>query len=429
MNIYKELQNKKRYREFFDRLAKKLHSEPHRRNQKPAGSEITPTWMLLNESEISSTAIKEVKKKTYLPGPAQVKTIRVDKERKIFSLTWPDRMMDSVLSSILTEAIEPTLSDRLFSFRKGRSNYKVISEFGAYISNLEQKGIPVYIIKQDVSDYGDSINREILLKKLSDALGHQDPYIARLVNAFAHPTKHLGEDDVLKNVGIPMGLSITPVSENLYLSELDKEIDKIEGVFYSRFGDDIMLASDDVQKVLKADRLIASYLTKHGLIVKPEKRQQLCLAKQSYTSSTDFPTKPAIEYLGFSISFLGEIFLSKEKETNLKRDFRMTAKKSALANRKLGKELCLKKVILAVSLHLEKELMHPYLEAALSIVNDAKALKSLDTWIAKVCLRYIYGTGHDRVFKYKSLKQLRKMGVPSILHLKNSTRRKRFRAQ
>lgn len=425
MNLFKELQNKHRYQDFFVRLKEKLAEDPYRNHRTPSGSEISPQWLLLNQDLVIKKITKGIKNKNYEPVPAKIVQIRLDKERNIFSLSWPDKILDSVFSSLLTEVLEPNLSDRLFSFRKGRGNTHAISQLSEFISQSTENHKNLFVIKQDISNYGESINRTILKEKFFKLVGKQDDYIFKLLNNFLHPKLQNGIDDIIHSNGIPTGFSITPVCENLYLSDLDKILDKKNDLFYSRFGDDIIIAANDQKSILSADSLISNYLSEHKLSVKPEKRISVCLNLCNHPNLEDFKLKRKVEYLGFSINKNGGIFLSEEKLSTLKKDFRATAKKAALANLKLPTEVKLRKIISSITIHLEHELRHPYLEKALRILTDSVELKKLDTWIAKVCLRYVYKTGHDRVFKYKSLHQIREMGLPSIIHLKNSLRRKK----
>ena len=312
MDIELALQDRRRYKAVFSKLRRKARQEPYRLNSSPVFKPISLEWVLRSEKEITRSLLRQICKRNYLPSPASCNEVSVDKKRILYSMAWPDRICEAVLAGIIAEIIEPKLNSRLFSFRSGLSNLQAVNEAAKFFSDGIKLG-PLFILKLDVSQYGESIDQEILFRKLHNVLGEQSEYTFSLLKSFLAPYyRTVGKQKLNKlKAGIPAGFALTPVCENLYLSELDDAMSLVEGLFYCRFGDDILAVHSDPGVVDSVKSTILGLLDSMKLTVKKEKQRSVVIGSKLSidVGKSVFHAAPSIDYLGFRIDPSGKDFL------------------------------------------------------------------------------------------------------------------------
>lgn len=134
-----------------------------------------------------------------------------------------------------------------------------------------------------------------------------------------------------------------------------------------------------------------------------------------------FKLSKHIDYLGHSVSTNGEIFISQHKLEKLKVEIRRKINYAFLAQRRIlgSAPAQVKALINTVNLTFEEELAHPALLLMLATTTDQSQIKHFDRWVAKQILGTVFGTKHDRVFRYLSYRQLRIWGLKSLVQERN----------
>lgn len=419
IDILSGLNDRNNFEQVVFSFQKKARTRPSRLFSHPVVPEINLRWLLFESDFVINTLVRSLRQASYEPLPATTNKIKFDKWRNISSLSWPDRLVETVLARLVTQAVESQLSSRLFSFRKGFGNFKAVREFAAFVKQAEIERRPLYAARRDVQSYGDSISRSILFKKLRKLLGPQDPYVFTLLEAFLSAAAR--DDD--QGLGVPTGLALTPTCENVYLADLDTRLAQLDDLFYVRFGDDILVASTSESVACDALRLIDEDLAALQLNVNVEKGQNVAFRAQSDV----FKTLSKIEYLGLSIKEDGAIFLSDKKKRVFQGELRRVCRQGFLSLRRLKRPRreCVQHLVGCLQNCFDEELRHPYFSYLLSTIDDESELKKLDTWIARLPLSQVYGNTHDRVFRYCSRKQLHEMGIPSIQRIRIAALRAR----
>ena len=427
MDLYAELKDRKNYAAVFADLREKAREAPYRLSSRPVRKAISLEWILAEESLVTGRLLRAIRRRKYLPQEGRRNEIQLDKKRRIYALCWPDKIVEAVMARALAAAVEGQLSQRLFSYRKGRSNLLAVQSLAEYFKLNAARGVPVFVIKRDVDHFGESIRVGTLLEKIQAVIGEQDPYADTLLRSFLRPRfrDSAGDEILTLKQGLPDGFAITTVCENLYLTEVDKAMEVESDALYCRYGDDIMLAHTSPQRALHLAEVLQNRVGRLGLEFKKEKMKNVCLTAGPAKAESPFVLGRSLDYLGFNISAGGEIFLSRNKLRALQSQLRRIARYSFYANRRScsGDDGVIDAVINSLNLHLAEELREPYLTLALVCVNNIDKLKSLDKWIAKLPLRFIHGTGHDRVFRYESLSGIRSRGLVSLVHLRNLAQR------
>ncbi|WP_449389242.1 reverse transcriptase domain-containing protein [Chryseobacterium lineare] len=153
--------------------------------------------------------------------------------RMISIPTIRDKMVLLIIKEILHSLFNESVN------RKLPNNY--IKDVKKYISNNQGEK---FYLKLDLEKFYDTINHEILLKKLKD---QKVPVaivslIEKAITNITVPqnTKRNNYPNFKCDIGVPQGLSISNILAQIYLIEFDKVIQNRK-YFYQRYVDDILL--------------------------------------------------------------------------------------------------------------------------------------------------------------------------------------------
>jgi hypothetical protein len=230
------------------------------------------TWADIVKNEVESIELIHSWLKKSDKKMSPVKEVIIEQEnknRKIYTLNLVDKWLLSNLSTQLSSFFVNIWSKHLYSFQKGKNVWNAHEAFNSY--QKLNKGKNLWIIQLDVSQYGDSIDQQIVLNKLDKYLGKSSSISREILKSHMR-TEFIQVDETHACFykGIPAGSPLVPFIENLYLIDLDFLLEKQAG-FYARFGDDILLADVDRSKVESCFALIQAEIELLGLKFKPAK--------------------------------------------------------------------------------------------------------------------------------------------------------------
>lgn len=184
---------------------------------------------------------------------------------------------------------------------KQANRNEIVSSIVALIKDKR----PYSIIRLDIKDFYESIERNVILNNLEQDIAYSRSTVDIL-------EKWFDCFDRSKVLGLPRGLSISASLSEYYLREFDKKAQRIEGVFYyARFVDDIVIFSTNSPE--DTATALESYLPE-GLKFHEnnEKRAVLIIPKENKANSKNLK----FDYLGYEFS----INIDKNK-LNTKVDF------------------------------------------------------------------------------------------------------------
>lgn len=177
---------------------------------------------------------------TYRPMPVRKKAIPKDGGTKVRVLSIPtirDRVVQGALKHILEPIFEADFQSGSYGYRPKRSAHEAVDRVAqAIVQGLTR------IIDLDLRAYFDNVQHSLLLEKV--ARGVQDRSVMRLLKM------------ILKSTGVkgvPQGGVISPMLSNLYLTEVDRMLEKAiattrrgkyPNVQYARFADDLVVLID-----------------------------------------------------------------------------------------------------------------------------------------------------------------------------------------
>jgi len=420
LDLYKELQKKENYEIVFQNLANRARADKTLYKYAPVNKELDLRWCLINKDFIIKVLKKNISKKQYKSKNKKLNIINLGKERKIYSSNWVDKIIESLVYNLLSNYFEDIFSENLFSYRKAYSTYMCLTKFKEFLITNPN----CYIIKRDITSYFDHINPDILKTKLKEYLKDQDEYVWQIIEDLISPhfdNKQMKSEKL--EIGVPTGATFSCLAANIYLTKMDKEFSQIEGLFYSRYGDDVLIAHSDYQEILKVKKELEVVIGEHQLEFKPSKDLMVCFNSKTKGS---FNEKNHFDYLGFTIHKNGDIFISNNRVNKIKAELNRIVKKAYLNlkyNAKLSKSQIIKSLINTTNFSLENLIVKHHLNDLIRFSDDSKKIDSLDKWIAKLVLKNIYGSTQDKVFRYCSYSKLRNLGLVSLKDIRN----RRFR--
>ena len=178
----------------------------------------------------------ELSQRTYTPLPARRKGIPKD-GGKIRVLSIPairDRVVQGALKLILEPVFEADFQAGSFGYRPKRTAHEAINRVAQAI--VQQK---TRVIDVDLRSYFDNVRHDLLLAKVAQRVND-----AEVMHLLKIMLKASGQQ------GVPQGGVISPLLSNLYLTEVDRMLERAKEttrcgrytyIEYARFADDMVI--------------------------------------------------------------------------------------------------------------------------------------------------------------------------------------------
>jgi len=216
---------------------------------------------------------------TYQPMPVRKKEIPKDGGNKVRVLSIPairDRVVQGALKLILEPIFEADFQSGSYGYRPKRSAHEAVDRVAqAIVQGLTR------IIDLDLRAYFDSVQHSLLLEKVARRV--QDLSVIRLLKM------------ILKSSGtkgVPQGGVISPMLSNLYLTEVDRMLEKAiattrrgkyANVQYARFADDVVVLIDSHPRhewlIGAVEKRLREELAKLRVEINEEKSRKVDLSK------------------------------------------------------------------------------------------------------------------------------------------------------
>ena len=241
------------------------------------------TFEAIEESGVESF-LKQIRDElvnnTYRPMPARKKEIPKDGGKKVRVLSIPsirDRVVQGAIKLILEPIFEADFQSGSYGYRPKRTAHQAVSRVAQAI--VEEK---TRVIDFDLRAYFDNVRHSPLLAK-----------VARRVNdkAMMHLLKMMLKATGKK--GVPQGGVASPLLSNIYLTEVDRMLEKAmvttrrgkyTHVQYARFADDLVVLIDSHPRhdwlVKAVERRLREEFAKLGVEINEEKSRMVDLSKE-----------------------------------------------------------------------------------------------------------------------------------------------------
>ena len=148
-----------------------------------------------------------------------------------------DRVVQGALKLILEPIFEADFQDGSFGYRPGRSAHEAVERVAKAIVRNKTR-----VLDLDLQGYFDNIRHDVLMSKVARRVS--DPDVLRVLKLILKATGKRG---------IAQGDVIAPMLSNVYLTEVDKMLERAKAVTrhgkytyveYARFADDVVILVD-----------------------------------------------------------------------------------------------------------------------------------------------------------------------------------------
>ena len=240
------------------------------------------TFNAIEESGVESF-LKQIQDElvcnTYQPMPVRKKEIPKDGGTKVRVLSIPairDRVVQGALKLILEPIFEADFQSGSYGYRPKRSAHEAVERVAqAIVQGLTR------IIDLDLRAYFDNVQHSLLLEKVARRV--QDTSVIRVLKMILKSTGAKG---------VPQGGVISPMLSNLYLTEVDRMLEKAiattrrgkyPNVQYARFADDLVVLIDSHPRhewlIGAVEKRLREELAKLRVEINEEKSRKVDLSK------------------------------------------------------------------------------------------------------------------------------------------------------
>lgn len=247
--------------------------------------------------------------------------VYVPKVWKVIFIDYWSKVVQRAIYDVLNPKICRTFIEHTYACVKGRGQLAAMEQLYTWMRETRTSGSEWYYYKFDVAKFFYRIDHEILMdicrKKIDDPrtvdlLGY---YINNDAVPFGMPLDAnqltITEEQMLYDLGIPIGGGLSHMLGNMYLDPLDQFCKRVLGIKrYIRYMDDIIILDNDKERLKEYGRRMTQFL---------EERLHL-----NFNNKTALrPVRVGCEFVGFVI-YNDHVILRKSTTLRMKRTLRKT---------------------------------------------------------------------------------------------------------
>ena len=269
-----------------------------------------PEYFALHGEEIKEA----IRNRRYKPSP--VREVYIPKpnggKRKLGIPTSVDRVIQQAILQVVSPLVDERFSNSSYGFRPNRSAQQAILKALELFNDGHD-----YIVDIDLAKFFDNVPHDRLMSKVHAFINEGD--IESLILKYLKSGSMSLNEFNPSEIGTPQGGPLSPLLSNIYLDELDKELES-RGLSFCRYADDCIIL---VKSHLAAKRVMKSILTFL------ERKMKL---KVNATKSK-IVTPWGLTYLGYSFYFHKDkkeyrARISDEKFSSLKVKIRQATRRN-----------------------------------------------------------------------------------------------------
>jgi len=337
------------------------------------------------------------------------------KRRTLYIPPWEERIVDLLIYRLLNRRLHQWFStssyayrDHTFGLDRCQSRIRAV---------LRAARSPVYMVKRDISDYFASVNHQMLLQQLETHIARDD-YLFEII---CERIRFDYQDETGRHraaMGIPFGCASACVFANVYLTDLDHEIESVPDVHYFRYADDMLMLSPSREGALLAKERMLDGLNRLRLTTKASHQADFVLTEMPASPDLHFQRALAFRHLGLQFGCSGSVSLSRDKQRKIQNLFRFALRRARRRWKRLSDPLERARTLIAVACQTIEEGVRnvAILDYYLKHVTDGSQLRLLDRWLAEEILSLVFGGHKKGHFAKISYQELRRYGLPSLVH-------------
>ena len=169
-----------------------------------------------------------------------------------------DRLIQQAIHQKLSPLWEAVFSDHSFGFpfRPNRSAHDAVRAAQGYV-----QGGKKWVVDIDLKSFFDEINHDRLMRLVGEKV--RDKALLRLIGSYLRAPMQTAEGRKQKRQkGTPQGGPLSPLLANIYLDELDKELES-RGVSFVRYADDVAIFCSSERAAARVLEKVVKWIEKH----------------------------------------------------------------------------------------------------------------------------------------------------------------------
>ena len=191
----------------------------------------------------------KIRVRKYKPLP--VKRVEIPKgdgtKRPLGIPSVKDRVLQQAIVQVISPMCEEVFSNYSYGFRPKRRCENAIAKALEYFNDGYD-----WVVDLDLSKFFDNVNQDILMILVYNII--KDGDTESLIRKFLQSGVNIGGIISQTKIGTPQGGNLSPLLANIYLNQLDKELEKRE-LRFTRYADDVLIC---VKSEVAANRVMAS---------------------------------------------------------------------------------------------------------------------------------------------------------------------------
>lgn len=159
------------------------------------------------------------------------------------------------IKQVLSPIFEAEFSEHSYGYRPGRSAHDAIHAASRYV--LEGK---TWVVDLDISAFFDEVNHDILMAKIGRKI--RDKRVLRVIGNYLRAPMQRDGAKEKRSRGTPQGGPLSPLLANIYLDELDKELER-RGLSFCRYADDVVVFVASERSGERILESLTAWIAKH----------------------------------------------------------------------------------------------------------------------------------------------------------------------
>ena len=239
------------------------------------------------------------------------------KVRLIHAPRYIDKIVQLSINNTLKEVYNPCFIYDSYACIDDKGTHKCVDRISYFMRKAYwEYGDEAYIVKMDIKKYFYTINREVLKKLYAKKIDCEKSL--RLIY------KIIDSADKVSPLGLPLGNTLSQISANVYMNEVDQYAKrKLSLKYYVRYADDIVIIVKNKEKAVEALDKLRSF-AKVNLKLDFNKNK-----------TKIFPIKQGVNTVGFKIHTTHRL-LRNESKKKIKRKIKKFPR--LLSNEEITKE-------------------------------------------------------------------------------------------
>lgn len=193
----------------------------------------------------------------YHPSTYQSFNLSYPRKRKIYTLEFSDKVVQSSIYRVLKEEFQNSFYEHTYASMTNRGIFDAKEYIQDIISYMMKTYGTYYCIKGDIHSFHSNIEISILKSRLRDYIG--DPRLLKLLYIFLDHTEGIPDKD--PHTGIITGNKLNSFYTSIYMDPFDRYVKQdLHVKFYLRYEDDFLIFLPSIEEARNVLPKIESFL-------------------------------------------------------------------------------------------------------------------------------------------------------------------------